>query len=522
MLNKLLKKPVLNINNKPFKSRIEPAIWKKMSQEQRNAHKVRQAAFRKSKLKNKVKLILNKYPRGYFTVYRKTSKCRAPVIIKNSRVVKIIKKSLKVNSYHNKKTKTAHEIYAWKQILAVRGFKIANRIKNYRLFGVFNFLNRTEKNNITPVTRSISVDKQTNKLLYWNSYLPVYYCYPIAGRNSVVNMGNYVYIFNQLGSVQINKNEYGSLLVLHNELALNIKNNVSEYEILQSIYDNSLNITRNTLKENSVIKLYSALIKQRSITLPAVASIKARFSKTQNLALEKRGYIKHVVRMRYRWFFQPKLSQFKLFKKFFKRSLKRYRKINKNKLFVSKFRSHFPKLTGFTEKGLLQMWLPFRRNYNQYWSASNAVSRFSQSLLLTTASFLVFLQLAPSFAASKYIIKSGAISINGLAITSFTEFKPSDIMQLNVVIWKSVRNFFDYQRWNSDFRPLQQVPFLQVDWSSLMFMMIRWPRKYELVAPSFLSERWVRYYIRQFPSKVRRFKKSNGNWKVYKRIITKR
>lgn len=113
-------------------------------------------------------------------------------------------------------------------------------------------------------------------------------------------MGSCVYILNQLGSVQINKNEYGSLLVLHNELALNIKNNVSEYEILQSTCDNSPNITRSTLKENSVVKLYSVLIKQRSTTLPAIVSIKARFSKTQNLALEKRGYIKHVVRMRYR------------------------------------------------------------------------------------------------------------------------------------------------------------------------------------------------------------------------------
>jgi hypothetical protein len=95
-------------------------------------------------------------------------------------------------------------------------------------------------------------------------------------------------------------------------------------------------------------------------------------------------------------------------------------------------------------------------------------------------------------------------------------------MHLNFIIWRSVRHFFDYQKWNNDFRALQYVPFLQVDWSSLMFMMTRWPRKYELVAPSFLSERWVRYYVRQFPSKIRNFRKVEGNWKVYKRIVAKR
>jgi hypothetical protein len=60
--------------------------------------------------------------------------------------------------------------------------------------------------------------------------------------------------------------------------------------------------------------------------------------------------------------------------------------------------------------------------------------RFSQSLLLTPVNLLVFLQFSPSFAASKYIIKSGAISVNGLAATAFTQFKPGDIMHLNFII----------------------------------------------------------------------------------------
>ena len=225
--------------------------------------------------------------------------------------------------------------------------------------------------------------------------------------------------------------------------------------------------------------------------------------------------------MRYRWHFRPKLLRFKLFRKFFSRSLMRYKKISKNRLFVSKFRSHFPKLTGFTERGLLQFWLALRRSGNQYWSSANAVTKFSQSLLLAPTNFLILLQLAPSIAASSYIIKSGAVTINGIVANSLTNMMPGDIMQLNTLMWSRAKQLFDYQKWQSQYYA-EHLAFLQVDRSSGMFMLLKWPQKYELIAPSFLSERWVRYYIRQFPSKIRNFRKPTANWKVYKQIITKR
>lgn len=528
MLNKLLKKSIKI--DKPFRSSIEPAVWKKMTHEQRNAHKASQAAFIKNKHKRKIRLILNKYPRGYSTVYRKTVKGKITAYVINPVITKSIKKNLKSIARHGRVLHSAHEVYAWKQTLNTRGIEVLRRIsskpgvvkRSHRLFGVFKFPRCPHKNFYIPaISHSQTVSQQINKLIYWDTYLPIYYFSPPCGHNSLLETSNFVYILNKFGSIQISKNEYGSLLILRSSLEFTAKNNLKEYEISKFTCDALL--TTAVLEENAVIRLYSNLIKCHASKLPARPTIRTKLPKVKpNAKLEKRGHILHVVRGRYRWFFQPKLSQFKLFKKFFKSSLKRYRKINKNKLFISKFRSHFSKLTGFTEKDLLQLWLPFRRNYNQYWSTSNAVLRFSQSLLLTPASFLVFLQLSPSFAVSKYIIKSGAVSINGLAITAFTQFRPGDIMQLNFVIWKSVRHFFDYQKWNNDLRPLQHISFLQADWSALMFMMIRWPRKYELVAPSFLSERWIRYYIRQFPSKIRNFKKANGNWKMYKRIVAKR
>ena len=523
MLNKFLKNIPTN-DFFGFKSSIEPQRWKEMSPKARNEHKARQAAYIKYKRTSKAGLISGIYPRHYSTVYRKTRRFGGLASSLERNVVKRTRKKIKLLLQYGRRALSAHEISAWKHTVSARGVAVGSKPTKlfYQLFGAVSHprvpLGKTP---YAAGTRFIGSSAQTNKLIYWDLCLPIYYLSPLSHNTHIISTADFVYALNAYGSTQISKAQYGSLLILNTETALTNNGGLEEYEIIK--FGGSAIYAAPRLNENAVLWLYSSLVKQPYANQPTAYISEPKFVRARKrLGAQNRGYIKHIVRMRYRWFFQPKLSQFKLFKKFFKRSLKRYRKINKNKLFVSKFRRHFPKLTGLTEKGLLKLWLPFRRSYNQYWSTSNAVFRFSQSLLLSPTSLLVFLQLSPSFAASKYIIKSGAVSINGRAVTAFTQFRPGDIMQLNFVIWKSVRHFFDYQRWNNDFRALQYISFLQIDWSSLMFMMTRWPRKYELVAPSFLSERWIRYYIRQFPSKIRNFKKADGNWKMYKRIVTKR
>jgi hypothetical protein len=164
---------------------------------------------------------------------------------------------------------------------------------------------------------------------------------------------NFIYVVNKFTALQLDKNVYGSLLIIDGELDFNADNQLREYTAIRPCSALPHAVCP-ALKENVVVNLYSSTLKHLDGSAAPIAQ-RVRNNKKMSYSVEKRGYIKHTVRMRYRWFFQPKLSQFKLFKKFFKRSLKRYRKINKNKLFVSKFRSHFPKLTGFTEKGLLKM-----------------------------------------------------------------------------------------------------------------------------------------------------------------------
>lgn len=366
----------------------------------------------------------------------------------------------------------------------------------------------------------ITAPRSVNRLLIWDKDKAINYV-KISGNERIISTPHGVMIVKKANKViTINKSNYGAAALIVDRSKVN-------NEGLPTFFDYTLHLLKNnsvkTITEDKIITLYSNLFlcsikmektrKALQLTSPML--------KTKQSPIESRGYVKHLIRLRYRWFFKPRLAKFKLFKKFLKRCLKRFRKIHKNRLFVEKFRNHFSRLTGFKEKSLFKLWLPFRRNYNQYWSTTNAVLRFSQSLILTPPSFLVFLRISPSLAASRHLVKSGALSINGLAVTNFTPFRPGDIMQLDVKAWKAIRSFFSYQRWSADFRNLQQVPFLYIDWSSMIFFMVRWPHKQELVAPSFLSERWVRYYIRLFPVKTGKFKRARSNWKIYKKILTK-
>jgi len=512
LFKSLFKNLALNKLPSNFKNSIEPAIWKKMTPEQRNKHKKNQIIFARRPWLKKMPRIAAMIPKNINSRYRRVLKKTRSF----SRVlvgVKRVKNKLKRRLLLNKKLAFAYKLQAWSgRISSV--FNKAKKPLKYKLndlYPKYISLQKKQKNKV-------------NKFICWNRKLPTYYMeWTRTGDDIlIIQTRGAVYLGSAPKPKRVSKSYYGSILVLENELLFNAKNGLKEYKVLRRT-STSAPSTSAVIKENAIIQLYGCMTKapkhneQRTINNfnePTLVKLETK--------AEKLASIKHIVRLRYRWFFHPRLSKFKLFKKFFKKSLKRYRKISKNKLFIRKFRSHFPRLTGFTEKGLFKLWQPFRRNHNQYWSTNNAVLKFSQMLLLSPNSLLVFLRLSPSLAASKYITKSGAVSINGLAITTLSKLMPGDIMQLNFIIWKSTRHFFDYQRWNNDFRLLQHLPFLQVDWSSLMFMMVRWPRKYELVAPSFLSERWVRYYIRQFPSKVSNFRKADGNWKVYKQLLVKR
>jgi hypothetical protein len=128
----------------------------------------------------------------------------------------------------------------------------------------------------------------------------------------VFEAGDFIYVFNERGSTQVNKNTHGSLLILYSGTAINpTGGNFTEYEILESSY--AARYTEpGILREGTVTALYSALIEQRAANFTALYSalIEQRrrkivpeakpFNIIEDLRLEKRSYIKHIVRMRYR------------------------------------------------------------------------------------------------------------------------------------------------------------------------------------------------------------------------------
>lgn len=280
------------------------------------------------------------------------------------------------------------------------------------------------------------------------------------------------------------------------------------------------------IKEIDITKTYANLYKNKPQIKNNLknSTSTTKYSKKvnwDNLLKKKRGYIKRMVRLRYRWYYRPELEQFKAFRKFFRKTFTRYKKIQKNKLFITKFRKNFSKLTGFNEKFIYKKWLAFRRNYNQYWMATNALLKFSQQLLMAPYALLVSIKIAPSLSASKHLINCGFVSVNGTVSTIFSNFLPGDILQINMQIFINRKTFFSYQQQQNFCDIKNTFPFMYIDWSSMLFLMIRWPKNYELIAPKFLTEKWIRYYVHFFPVKAAKFKTVRFNTKIYKTIRTK-
>jgi hypothetical protein len=224
----------------------------------------------------------------------------------------------------------------------------------------------------------------------------------------------------------------------------------------------------------------------------------------------KKKKLKLVIKNRIGWFEASSFYKKKWFRKRFKRWVRNYRRIYKNINFITLFRKNFQYFTNFNEKQLMNFWFQFRFGTNIFWGFANLVQKFNQSLLLLPQNFIIFLGLAPSQFASKILIQSGCIIINGVSSVKFSTFiKPGDIVQVLPQMINYSKIMFKYQQWSYVKTRLNYISFLQVDWALLMFSIIKWPLKYELIGPSFLSERWVRFYIRYFPKKKRKLYKIN-------------
>lgn len=116
----------------------------------------------------------------------------------------------------------------------------------------------------------------------------------------MIDSGDFVYVLSTHGSIQISKAQHGSLLILQDQPAFTDKGNLKEYEIIKFNGDTAVDLAT-TLSENAVIGLYSALLKPAQFNLSEICASKPKFIRNNGrLGAGNRGYIKHIVRMRYR------------------------------------------------------------------------------------------------------------------------------------------------------------------------------------------------------------------------------
>lgn len=302
----------------------------------------------------------------------------------------------------------------------------------------------------------------------------------------------------------------------YNKFIINILLNTLVSNI--NLFNNYNTIYKNNYFKN---KFNKQLIKNLILTRSKFYKINIHFTQKKilrHLAIFSsvhQKYFKKIIEGRYKWWYESKFYRIKLFRKRFKRWFGRYRKIKKHHLFSSVFRSNFYWLTGFHEQSLLELWAKYRRGTNNHWGiGSGLVQRFSQSLLLSPSNILLFLHFAPTISSANSLIKSGNIIINGKQITNiYYGLKVGDIVQLNIQFFKFNNYLYNYQRKQCyNYLKLNYISFLYVDLSILMFILISIPQSFEFIAPKFLSERWIRYYIRHFPVKLKYFKNAKFNW----------
>lgn len=271
-----------------------------------------------------------------------------------------------------------------------------------------------------------------------------------------------------------------------------------------------LNSNDNDILGRSLIK--KVVIKKLLTTAPLLPALhkktKTKLLKRTTINIKRQRYKKIMIKNRYAWFHNKKLYSVKWFRHRLKRWLGRFRKISKDKLFNYLFRNNFSLLTGYNEKSLLNLWCRFRRGSNKYYGSMNLVKRFASSLLLSPSNLLLLLHFAPSIAVANSLVKSGNIIVNGALVSNmFCMLKPGDIVQVNKKFFQFNKLLYSYHQWKVSYRNINYISFLEVDISLLMIFVISMPHGYELVAPKFLSEKWVRYYIFRFPVRYKKYVK---------------
>lgn len=472
----------------------------------------RRAIYLHSKKKTKISRLISRMP---FKLLKKLSRAQVKVIQRKSSVHKI-QKSIKFSRIIKK-----NSIFLERNLM--RNFTNFNLIKTVYKYALQTYINCSQEQqrailsskSITEIANILSVSSNT-----WH------YCTQKI-KNQIksamlLNTQNKHLLLNRVNK-QIKRPFLPQALPKYRSFSNTIRINQSKNESSKSIVCVStelLNIfvinTVLIIKSNNSTEIKKPqLIQKINKKLNSIYNMIAKVKKSAQITKRRRRYSKLIVRNKYGWFHNKKLYQTKWFRRRFRRWYSRYRKISKNKLFAYLLRNNFTFFTGLNERTLLNFWAQFRRGSNKYWGPTNLVKKFAQTLLISPANILLLVHLAPSITAASSLVQCGNIIINGALITNkYTGLKPGDVVQINNKFFKSNKLLFTYHQWKIGHNLFPYISFLEVDLSLLLLFIIAMPHSHELLAPYFLSERWIRYYIRQFPVRTKKYAKQKNIFKT--------
>lgn len=327
---------------------------------------------------------------------------------------------------------------------------------------------------------------------------------------------------------------------------------LSQIELTQRIWLDKLHLTKRAKRNRHIIvyrsnkkvfvknskkKKYKYLIKTRSI-LAALSHrmlttkgkhvmknqrIKTTLAKVRSHINYKLKWFNYYEFKSFRWKFYKKRWYFAMsrwkrlaeFRRMLRNAWRNYRKLKKNFLFIKLLRANFNYILGIKEADMLKKWVQIRRGDNTN-DTSLTADRFNQSLQLKMDGLTMFLGLAPNRLMAQEFVRFGGMRINGMVVTDVNHsLRCNDMLQIDMKVNQDIQSLFKPTHWNSVRSRLKFTQFLQVQWSTLLFMMIRWPHSYELLEESILNQRWVRFFIRYFPVRIAKYQKAKVKWYKY-------
>lgn len=252
-------------------------------------------------------------------------------------------------------------------------------------------------------------------------------------------------------------------------------------------------------------------------------NIKNLLSKTAKQIAYKLKWYNYFEFKSFRWKFYKKRWYFTMsrwkrlveFRRMLRKAWRSYRKLQKNFLFIKLLRANFKYILGMQESDLLKNWLKVRRGTKHDINIST-VDYFNQSLQLKMDGLAMFLGLAPNRLMAQELIHFGGIRVNGMVVTNKNySINLNDMVQIDLKVNQEIQSLYKSAHWSLVRARLKFTQFLQVQWSLMLFMMVRWPKNYELLNESMLNQRWVRFFIRYFPVRISKYKKAKVKWYKY-------